>query len=171
MEDWVEQLQNSVNTLDRLKLVVNVSPEEEEAITTLNTKWGTTPYFASLMDPDNLDCPIRKQVIPSMKETENRYGMPSYLIWEENRNIGEIRPDCIAQQYHDRIAVTVTDVCANYCRHCLRKELMLNRELKLRFGTRTPIEKGAELIRDAIRGHTTDLAQPMSLPPTSARFP
>ncbi|MCK5915525.1 MAG: KamA family radical SAM protein, partial [Deltaproteobacteria bacterium] len=26
---------------------------------------------------------------------------------------------------------------------------------------RTPVEKGAELIRDAIRGHTTGLAQPM----------
>jgi lysine 2,3-aminomutase len=26
---------------------------------------------------------------------------------------------------------------------------------------RTPVEKGAELIRDALRGHTTGLAQPM----------
>ena len=26
---------------------------------------------------------------------------------------------------------------------------------------RTPLEKGAELIRDALRGHTTGLAQPM----------
>ncbi|MBW2621184.1 MAG: KamA family radical SAM protein, partial [Deltaproteobacteria bacterium] len=49
MEEWVEQLQNSVNTLDRLKAVIKVSPEEEKAINTLNTKWGTTPYFASLM--------------------------------------------------------------------------------------------------------------------------
>ena len=144
MEDWVQQLQNSVNTLDRLKAVVKVSSEEEEAITTLNTKWGTTPYFASIMDPDNPDCPIRKQVIPSIKETENRYGIPNYLIWEENRDTEEIRPDCIARQYHDRIAFTVTDVCANYCRHCFRKELVLDRELKLRFD----LEEGMAWIRE-----------------------
>ncbi len=144
MEEWVEQLQNSVNTLDRLKAVVNVSSEEEKAINTLNTKWGTTPYFASLMDPDNPDCPIRKQVIPSMKETENLYGIPNYLIWEENRDTEEIRPDCIARQYRDRIAFTVTDICATYCRHCFRKELVLNRELKLRFD----LEEGIKWISE-----------------------
>lgn len=144
MEEWVEQLQNSVNTLDRLKAVVNVSSEEEEAITTLNTKWGTTPYFASLMDPNTPDCPIRKQVIPSMKETENRYGIPNYLIWEENRETAEIRPDCIARQYRDRIAFTVTDICATYCRHCFRKELVVDRDLKLRFDW----EEGIEWIRE-----------------------
>ena len=144
MEDWVQQLKNSVNTLDRLKAVVNVFPKEEVAIATLNTRWGTTPYFASLMDSDTPDCPIRKQVIPSMKETENQYGMPNYLIWEENRDTGEGRPDCIARQYHDRIAFTVTDVCATYCRHCFRKELVLDRNLKLRFD----LEEGIEWIRE-----------------------
>jgi lysine 2,3-aminomutase len=144
MEDWIQQLQNSVNTLDKLKAVVNVTPDEEKAIRTLHTTWGTPPYFASLMDPDNPSCPIRKQVVPSLKETENRYGMRNYLIWEENRNTGEIRPDCIARQYHDRIAFTVTDVCANYCRHCFRKELVLNRELKLRFD----LEEGFAWIRE-----------------------
>ena len=140
MEEWIEQLQNSVNTLDGLKAFINVTPAEETAINTLNTKWGTTPYFAFLMDPDDPECPIRKQVIPSMKETENRYGMPNYLIWKENRDTDEVRPDCIARQYYDRIAFTVTDVCANYCRHCFRKELVVDRNLKLRFDFEEGIE-------------------------------
>jgi len=144
MDEWVEQFQNSVNTLDRLKTFVKVTPEEEKAIHTLNTKWGTTPYFASLMDQDNPDCPIRKQVIPSMKETENKYGIPNYLIWKENRDTKEVRPDCIARQYHDRIDFTVTDVCANYCRHCFRKELVVDRDLKLRFD----FEEGIKWIRE-----------------------
>lgn len=132
MEEWVEQLQNSVNTLDRLKEYINVTPEEEKAITTLNTKWGTTPYFASLMDRDDPACPIRRQVVPSLKEKENRFGIPDYLIWKENRATEEVRPDSIARQYHDRIAFTVTDVCAIYCRHCFRKELVVDRDLNLR---------------------------------------
>ncbi|MFO7784991.1 MAG: KamA family radical SAM protein [Thermodesulfobacteriota bacterium] len=132
MEEWMEQVRGFVNTLDKLKQFINVSPDEEEAITTLHTKWGTTPYFASLMNPDDPTCPIRKQVIPSMKEKENRYGLPDYLMWKENRAVGEERPDSIARQYDDRIAFTVTDVCANYCRHCFRKEVVVDRDLKLR---------------------------------------
>lgn len=144
MEEWRRQLKNMVNTLDGLKEFINVSPEEEEAITTMKTKWGTTPYFASLMDPDDPSCPIRRQVIPSLKEKENRYGMPDYLIWKENRDTEEVRPDSIARQYHDRIAFTVTENCANYCRHCFRKELVVDQDLQLRFD----VDEGLEWIRE-----------------------
>jgi lysine 2,3-aminomutase len=144
MEEWIEQLQNSVNTFDKLKEFINVSPEEEEGITTLNTKWGTTPYFASLMQRDDPNCPIRKQVVPSVKERENRYGIPNYLIWKENRATDEVRPDSIARQYYDRVAFTVTDVCANYCRHCFRKELVVDRDLKLRMD----VDEGLDWIRE-----------------------
>jgi lysine 2,3-aminomutase len=133
MKQWISQLQNSIDSLDKLKKYINVTSEEEEAIQTLNTTWGTTPYFASLMDRDDPNCPIRKQVIPSLKERENRYGVPNYLVWKENRATDEVRPDSIARQYHDRIAFTITDICANYCRHCFRKELVVDRDLKLRF--------------------------------------
>jgi len=144
MEEWIEQLQNSVNTLEKLKKYINVTPQEEGGITTLNTQWGTTPYFASLMDRDDPNCPIRKQVVPSVREKENRYGIPNYLIWKENRATDEIRPDSIARQYYDRIAFTVTDVCANYCRHCFRKELVVDRDLKLRMD----VEEGLDWIRE-----------------------
>lgn len=141
MEEWIQQLKNSVNTLNRLKKFINVTPEEEKAIKTLKTRWGTTPYFASLMDKDDPNCPIRKQVIPSLKELENKYGMKNYLVWKENRDAK--RPDSIARQYYDRIAFTVTDRCANYCRHCFRKELVVDRDLKLRFD----FEEGLEWIK------------------------
>jgi lysine 2,3-aminomutase len=144
LEAWVEQLQNSVNTLERLKAFIHVSQEEERAIADLDTKWGTTPYFANLMDADDPDCPIRKQVIPSIKEKENRYGISSYLVWKENRDTDEVRPDSIARQYRDRIAFTVTDVCASYCRHCFRKELVVDRDLKLHFD----VKEGLRWIRE-----------------------
>ncbi len=70
-EEWVKQMQNEVNTLEKLEKYINVSDDEREAITTLKTKWGTTPYFASLMDKDDPKCPIRMQVLPSMKEKVN----------------------------------------------------------------------------------------------------
>ena len=149
MEEWKEQLRNMVDSLERLEAYVNVTDSEREAITTLDTRWGTTPHMASLMDRDDPNCPIRRQVVPSMQEAVNKYGIDNYLIWKENRATEEKRPDSIARQYHDRIAFTVTDVCANYCRHCFRKELVVNRDLVLRFD----LEEGLDWIRahDEIR--------------------
>jgi len=142
MEEWIEQLQNSVNTIERLKAFIDITAEEEKAVTELNTRWGTTPYFASLMDRKNPACPIRLQVIPSLKERKNEFGIENYLIWKENRDTDEVRPDSIARQYDDRIAFTVTDVCANYCRHCFRKELVVDRDLELRMD----VDEGLEWI-------------------------
>ena len=132
-EEWVEQMQNQVNTVEKLEKYINVSEDEREAIEALDTRWGISPYFASLMDKDDPNCPIRKQVIPSMKEQVNKYGMENYLVWKENRDTEEVRPDCIARQYNDRIAFTVVETCAIYCRHCFRKELVVDRDLQLRF--------------------------------------
>lgn len=132
MEEWQEQLQQSVNTLERVKKYINITEQEEEAITTMKSRWGTSPYFAALMDKDDPDCPIRRQVLPSLLENENVYGVDNYLIWKENRDTEEVRPDSIARQYEDRVAFTVTDVCVNYCRHCFRKELVVDKELQLR---------------------------------------
>lgn len=132
-EEWLEQMNNQVNTVEKLEKYINLSAEEREAIETLKTKWGTSPYFASLMDKDDPDCPIRKQVIPSTNELINEYGMENYLVWKENRATDEVRPDSIARQYKDRIAFTVVQVCGIYCRHCFRKELVVDRDLKLNF--------------------------------------
>ncbi|MES9898515.1 MAG: KamA family radical SAM protein [Sedimenticola sp.] len=59
--------------------------------------------------------------------------MDDYLVWKENRATEEVRPDSIARQYRDRIAFTVIETCGIYCRHCFRRELVVDQDLKLRF--------------------------------------
>lgn len=144
MSSWKVQLEDAVNTLERLEEFINVTEDEKEAIKTLDTKWGTTPYFASLMDTDDPNCPIRKQVVPSLKEKENVYGIEDYLIWKENRDNEEERPDTIARQYNDRVAFTVLDQCGIYCRHCFRKEVVVNHDINLRFD----VDEGLEWIKE-----------------------
>jgi len=131
--EWQGQLRNFVNTIDRLEQYINLSNEEHKVLEANTTTWGTTPYFAALMDRDDPNCPIRKQVIPSCHEQENVFGMDNYLVWKENRATDEVRPDSIARQYKDRVAFTVTQTCGVYCRHCFRKELVVDGDLKLDF--------------------------------------
>ena len=136
-ESWQEEgskLRTKSIQLEKLNQYIDITPDEEKAIKTLNIRWGTTPYYASLMDKSNPDCPIRKMVIPSMSESDNKYGIPNYLVFKENREktdrFGEKekRPDSVARQYDDRVAFTVTDVCASYCRYCFRREAVIDQE-------------------------------------------
>ncbi|KXS43071.1 MAG: lysine 2,3-aminomutase [Methanolobus sp. T82-4] len=143
-EEWKNQIKNQINTLEQLEEIINVTDSEREAIETLNTRWGTTPYFASLMDKDDPNCPVRKQVVPSLNEKHNEYGMKDYLVWKENRATEEVRPDSIARQYKDRVAFTVLQQCGIYCRHCFRKELVVDDDLKLDFN----VDAGIEWIRE-----------------------
>jgi len=138
------QMQNQVNTLEKLEQYISVTPEERKSIQSTKTKWGTTPYFASLMDYNDPNCPIRKQVIPSKLEEQNEFGLENYLVYKENRDTNEDRPDTIARQYHNRIAFTVLKTCANYCRHCFRKELVVDKSLELDFN----INEGLKWIKE-----------------------
>ena len=144
MEEWQYQMQNQVNSIEKLEQIINLTEKEKEAVNNTKTKWGTTPYFARLMDKDNPNCPIRKQVIPSLQEKQNRYGIENYLVYKENRSNEENRPDTIARLYKDRIAFTVMNICANYCRHCFRKELVVDESLQLHFD----IDEGLGWIRE-----------------------
>jgi lysine 2,3-aminomutase len=152
MEAWQQQLRDAVRTLDQLKSYINVTPEEARAIAELGTRWQIPPHYASLMDREDPNCPVRRQAVPNLRERENRYGIPNYLEWKENRAIGEDRPDCIARQYYDRIAFCVTQVCSIYCRHCFRKELTIDDSLSLSLEVDEGIEWIAEHeeIRDVL---------------------
>ena len=56
--DWIWQLTNTIRTLDDLRKVINLTPEEEEGvrISTMTIPLNITPYYASLMNPDDPRC-------------------------------------------------------------------------------------------------------------------
>lgn len=68
--DWKWQVKNRIETLDVLKKYVVLTPEEEDGVKeTLHTlRMAITPYYVSLVEPNNPNCPIRKQAIPTSKE-------------------------------------------------------------------------------------------------------
>jgi lysine 2,3-aminomutase len=42
---WQEQIKNQVNSLEKLSQYIDITSDEEEAIKTLNIRWGTTTYI------------------------------------------------------------------------------------------------------------------------------
>ena len=69
--DWKWQFRNRITTVEDLSEVIHISDKEKQEIAACLTRFrmAITPYYASLMDPDNPDCPIRKQAVPSINET------------------------------------------------------------------------------------------------------
>ena len=80
---WRWQLSHRLNSLEELESFIHLTPEEIEGISAKNLfRLDITPYFASLIDPDDPNCPIRRQVIPTGRELEGRTWdeMPEALV-------------------------------------------------------------------------------------------
>ena len=117
--DWKWQVRNRIETLEDLKKYVTLTPEEEEGVKkTLQTlRMAITPYYISLIDPSNPDCPVRKQAVPTAKET---YQSPADLLDPLHEDEDSPVPG-LTHRYPDRVLLLITDMCSMYCRHCTRR--------------------------------------------------
>jgi lysine 2,3-aminomutase len=122
--DWRWQLANRISTVEQLEDYIHLTEEERQGIESALGRfiWSTTPYYASLMDRDDPDCPVRKQIVPALDELFDDVGIADPL--EE----GAHQPvELIIHVYPDRVAFCVGNRCPTYCRHCLRKETMVGK--------------------------------------------
>ncbi len=120
-EDWTWQVRNRVTTVDELKQIVNLTPEEEQGVAqSLKVlRMAISPYFAMLMDPDDPHDPIRMQAVPTVKELEfSESDMEDPLFEDIDSPVHGL-----THRYPDRVLFLITDMCANYCRHCTRRRL------------------------------------------------
>ncbi|WMI82056.1 lysine 2,3-aminomutase [Anaerotignum sp. MB30-C6] len=116
---WTWQMQNRIETVDELKAHLHLTQEEEQGIRKcLNSlRMAITPYYLSLIDPDNPDDPIRKQAIPTSYELEKSDCDLEDPLHEE----GDSPVPGLTHRYPDRVLLLITDKCAMYCRHCTRR--------------------------------------------------
>jgi hypothetical protein len=68
--DWRWQLRHRVTKLEQLQEILQLIPEEIEGIKQSKGRLAlaVTPYFVSIMDSSNPNCPIRRQAIPRIEE-------------------------------------------------------------------------------------------------------
>jgi lysine 2,3-aminomutase len=120
--DWRWQLSHRLNTLEELGQIINLTPEEVEGCRSHHFRVDITPYFASLIDPDDPNCPIRRQVIPTSQELVSYDGM---FVDSLNEDAHSPVPGLV-HRYPDRVLMLVTTQCASYCRYCTRSRLVGN---------------------------------------------
>ena len=63
--DWRWQLSHRMNSVEEIETVIKLTDSEKKALQTQGLfRVDVTPYFISLIDPNDPDDPTRKQVIP-----------------------------------------------------------------------------------------------------------
>lgn len=121
-EDWQWQVKNRISTLEALAEIVKLTPEEEQGIKKASGKMmmAITPYWATLIDPEDPNCPLRRQAIPTIHES---YISPHEMIdpCAEERDSPASH---LVHRYPDRVLLLATEQCAMYCRHCTRRRLV-----------------------------------------------
>lgn len=119
--DWRWQMSHRLNTLEELGQLINLTDEEKAGLETEGLfRIDITPYFASLIDPDDPACPVRRQVIPLGREKEAFEAVMADSLAEDAHS----PVPGLVHRYPDRVLMLVTTECASYCRYCTRSRLV-----------------------------------------------
>ena len=142
--NWHWQIQNRIRSISQLSRIMPLTREERDAMEVSGTALplGITPYFASLIDPENPDQALRKTVIPTIHEL---FKMPC----ESDDPLGEEHQSPVpglVHRYPDRALLMVTDFCSTYCRYCTRSRVVGN-------GTVHPNRSRLQMAVEYIRNH------------------
>ncbi len=119
--DWRWQMRNRLNTVDDFEKVLNLTDSERTALSSHNLfRVDITPYYVSLIDPDNPLDPVRRQIVPTAEEIVPFTGMMEDSLAEDRHS----PVPGLVHRYPDRVLMLVTTQCASYCRYCTRSRIV-----------------------------------------------
>ncbi len=119
--DWRWQLSNRLNSVEDIEKVLPLSDSERKALQTQGIfRVDVTPYFISLIDPNDPDDPTRLQIIPRAEEMQAFTAMMEDSLAEDRHS----PVPGLVHRYPDRVLMLVTTQCASYCRYCTRSRIV-----------------------------------------------
>jgi lysine 2,3-aminomutase len=120
--DWRWQLRNRITTTAQLEKIIALTESEYQALQRGDSTlpFAITPYYASLVSPDNPLDPIRRAVVPVVNELVVSPGEAHDPLGEDSHT----PVPGLVHRYPDRALFLVTDYCSNYCRYCTRSRMV-----------------------------------------------
>jgi lysine 2,3-aminomutase len=119
--DWRWQLSHRLNSAEEIEKVFPLNDSERKALNTSGLfRVDITPYFISLIDPDDAQDPVRQQIIPTEAEIMPFTGMMEDSLAEDRHS----PVPGLVHRYPDRVLMLVTTQCASYCRYCTRSRIV-----------------------------------------------
>ena len=120
--DWRWQLRHRIRDVDGLQRLFALSESERKTVDRIGGRLpvGITPYYASLMDPQDPFEPIRRTMIPVGGELVRGRGEADDPLGEDD----DSPVPGLVHRYPDRVLFLVTNFCATYCRYCTRARMV-----------------------------------------------
>ncbi len=120
--DWRWQLRNRIAKPEELRRILRLSQDEREAVGEGQNPFplAITPYYISLLDPDDPMQPLRRTVVPTVAEQYQLPGESHDPLGEEN----DTPIPGLVHRYPDRALFLVTEYCSTYCRYCTRSRMV-----------------------------------------------
>jgi glutamate 2,3-aminomutase len=139
--NWRWQLKNRVTKTAVLKDLLPLGKDEHEQIEQIGSqyRWAASPYYLSLIDPDDPVDPIRRQCIPVIQELLDDGGYDDPMGEEYTSPTA-----AVTRRYADRLIIKVTNQCAMYCRHCQRRRAIGEKDLAT---TREDLKEAIDYVR------------------------
>ena len=127
-EDWHWQLKHRICSKEELTQIIKLTPQEEKGIDKAKGRlaMAITPYWASLIDVDDPNCPIRRQAVPVSDE----FAIAPHEMADPCAEDRDSPVPHLVHRYPDRVLLLATEHCAMYCRHCTRRRLVGEHETK-----------------------------------------
>ncbi len=121
-DDWRWQLRNRLTTTADFDAVLDLDDKQRADLDACMGKFrvAVTPYYASLMDPDDENCPVRVQGVPTPLELVVGKADMKDAIAETIDSPTTL----ITHRYPDRVLFITTEKCSMYCRHCTRRRIV-----------------------------------------------
>jgi lysine 2,3-aminomutase len=142
--DWRWQSRHRLTRLEQLERVLALSADERQALVEGGSMLptGVTPYYLSLVSPNDPRDPLRRTVVPVVDELRRSPGEADDPLGED----AHMPVPGLVHRYPDRVLFLALDFCSTYCRYCTRSRVVGHGEI-------SPSDQRLETAFAYIEGH------------------
>lgn len=117
---WKKELKDCITTIEQLEELAPLQPETRKKLRKVIERhpMSITRYYASIVDWNDPDDPIKRMIVPSTAELDLSG------IYDQSGEQQNTRMQGLQHKYRQTALILTTNMCAAFCRYCFRKRLV-----------------------------------------------